>query len=412
MHIAEKRVTRHNGRAGKNGVYNPKHNDRSFDLAHADHIDPAAAQHNVLWDCYGGYTYLEKRNTEDLAVRFEEVERHFYAERYTDYCLGQHERNRKTGHPERDRSTEDLRLNKKTCPEESIIQIGNMEDQIPDDAFFKIAVEFFDDFNQRFGEHVHILDWSLHIDEATPHIHERHVFDCENQYGEIAPQQEKALEALEIPLPFPDQPAGKHNNRKMKFDSICRWLLIDVARRHGVEIADEPIYGGREYLEKQDFIREKLKAQIGEHNEKLKSKQTELDELTIKIENAEQFADEVAEVAYEKAVAAVSEKVREETRNEDFVLIESYRNSVLKNPKNTEPVKKIAKNLFTGLLQKFTGATKQIAEKLATAFADPAQKATLKQPIRASVLDKLNRNKQKIADENPRRQNPNYRKEL
>ena len=26
------RVTRHNGRAGKNGVYNPKHNDRSFDI--------------------------------------------------------------------------------------------------------------------------------------------------------------------------------------------------------------------------------------------------------------------------------------------------------------------------------------------------------------------------------------------
>ena len=36
----------------------------------------------------------------------------------------------------------------------------------------------------------------MHLDEATPHIHERHVFDCENRYGEIAPQQEKALEAL------------------------------------------------------------------------------------------------------------------------------------------------------------------------------------------------------------------------
>ena len=412
MHIAEKRVTRHNGRAGKNGVYNPKHNDRSFDLAHADHIDPAAAQHNVLWDCYGGYTYLEKRNTEDLAVRFEEVERHFYAERYTDYCLGQHERNRKTGHPERDRSTEDLRLNKKTCPEESIIQIGNMEDQIDADVFFKIAVDFFDEFNERFGEHVHILDWSLHVDESTPHIHERHVFDCENPYGEIAPQQEKALEALEIPLPFPDRPSGKHNNRKMKFDSICRCLLIDVAKRHGIEIAEEPIYGGREYLEKQDFIREKLKAQIAEQNEKLILKQSELNALTVRIENAEQFADEVAEVAFEKAVAVVSDAVREKTRKEDEKLIEDYADRVMRSPKNKEPVKKIAQSLFTGLLQSLRGATQQIAEKLATTFVDPAQKATLKQPIRASVLDKLNRNKQKIADENPRRQNPNYRKEL
>ena len=412
MHIAEKRVTRHNGRAGKNGVYNPKHNDRSFDLSNAEHVDPDRAMFNVLWDCYGGYTYLEKRNTEDLAVRFEEVERHFYAERYTDYCLGQHERNRKTGHPERDRSTEDLRLNKKTCPEESIIQIGNMEDQIDADVFFKIAVDFFDEFNERFGEHVHILDWSLHVDESTPHIHERHVFDCENPYGEIAPQQEKALEALEIPLPFPDRPSGKHNNRKMKFDSICRCLLIDVAKRHGIEIAEEPIYGGREYLEKQDFIREKLKAQIAEQNEKLILKQSELNALTVRIENAEQFADEVAEVAFEKAVAVVSDAVREKTRTEDEKLIEDYADRVMRSPKNKEPVKKIAQSLFTGLLQTLRGATQQIAEKLATAFADPAQKATLKQPIRASVLDKLNRNKQKIADENPRRQNPNYRKEL
>ena len=27
------RATRHNGRSGKHGVYNPKHNDRKFDIA-------------------------------------------------------------------------------------------------------------------------------------------------------------------------------------------------------------------------------------------------------------------------------------------------------------------------------------------------------------------------------------------
>ncbi|MBQ6268397.1 MAG: hypothetical protein IJK64_11590, partial [Clostridia bacterium] len=103
---------------------------------------------------------------------------------------------------------------------------------------------------------------------------------------------------------------------------------------------------------------------------------------------------------------------REETRKEDEKRIEDYADRVMRSPKNKEPVKKIAQSLFTGLLQSLRGATQQIAEKLATTFVDPAQKATLKQPIRASVLDKLNRNKQKIADENPRRQNPNYRKEL
>ena len=33
------KLTRHNGRAGTHGTYNPKHNDRSFNLANSEHID-------------------------------------------------------------------------------------------------------------------------------------------------------------------------------------------------------------------------------------------------------------------------------------------------------------------------------------------------------------------------------------
>ena len=84
--IAEKRVTRHNGRSGKNGVYNPKHNDRSFNLSNAEHIDSRNANYNILWDCYHGFTNLEMRNNVELAVHFEEVERLFYLQHYSDYC--------------------------------------------------------------------------------------------------------------------------------------------------------------------------------------------------------------------------------------------------------------------------------------------------------------------------------------
>ena len=41
-------------------------------------------------------------------------------------------------------------------------------------------------------------------------IHERHVFDCENKHGEVAPQQEKALEALGFELPDPDTVSYTH----------------------------------------------------------------------------------------------------------------------------------------------------------------------------------------------------------
>ncbi len=36
--------TRHNGRSGKNGVYNPLHNDRRFNPEHSEHIDNSLLQ--------------------------------------------------------------------------------------------------------------------------------------------------------------------------------------------------------------------------------------------------------------------------------------------------------------------------------------------------------------------------------
>mgnify|MGYP004447262233 CR=1 FL=1 len=60
------RATRHNGRAGKNGAYNPKHNDRDFDIKNSDHIDQEKFKQDVMWDCYHGiYSVADK--TEDEA---------------------------------------------------------------------------------------------------------------------------------------------------------------------------------------------------------------------------------------------------------------------------------------------------------------------------------------------------------
>ena len=73
------------------------------------------------------------------------------------------------------------------------------QESVPPETLFRIVNEFYEEFERRFGSHIHILDWALHLDEGTPHIHERHVFDCENRYGELCPQQEKALEELGIP---------------------------------------------------------------------------------------------------------------------------------------------------------------------------------------------------------------------
>ena len=73
------KLTRHNGRAGKNGVYNPKHNDRNFKIENAEHIDPELAKQDFLWDCYQGFATTEMRDREELSSRFEKVEQAFYS---------------------------------------------------------------------------------------------------------------------------------------------------------------------------------------------------------------------------------------------------------------------------------------------------------------------------------------------
>ena len=177
------KLTRHNGRSGKHGTYNPRHNDRRFDVENSEHIDAQRAKKNVYWDCYRGFTTPELReNPEQPDFSFEEIERMYYYEHYSDHVDAQNARNEKTRHTERNRTVEDLLKNNKTCPEESIYQIGTMEESVPPGTLALIVSEFYEEFERRFGSHIHILNWALHLDEGTPHIHERHVFDCKNRY--------------------------------------------------------------------------------------------------------------------------------------------------------------------------------------------------------------------------------------
>ena len=238
------KLTRHNGRAGTHGTYNPKHNDRSFDLANSEHIDPERAKGNIYWDCFHGFrSALDPQDPDDLAATFSEVERQFYETHYTAFVEGQNERNAKIRHTERNRSIPDLLSSRKTYPEETIYQLGMLDEHASAEDLLNIVTEFIEEFKAKFGEHVHVLDWALHLNESTPHIHERHVFDCENKYGEVAPQQEKALEALGFELPNPDKPLSRRNNRKITFDAACRKMLFEIAKRHGLELEEEAEYG-------------------------------------------------------------------------------------------------------------------------------------------------------------------------
>ena len=394
------KLTRHNGRAGKNGVYNPKHNDRSFDIANSEHIDEERAKQNLYWDCYNGFRNFKNPEKEnELSTTFEDVEQLFYRQRYRDFVTGQNERNVKNRHPERNKETGDLLKSKKTCPEETVYQIGTLDNHVPPELLIEIVTEFMEIVNERFGSHVHILNWALHLDESTPHIHERHVFDCENKYGEVAPQQEKALETLGFELPDPDKPLSRRNNRKISFDAACRKMLFEIAKRHGLDLEEEAEYGNCKYLEKQDFI-------LAKQKEQLAVQQNRLDELTLKVNDMETLIDEVSAAAYDKAVEVVTDVVRTETRKEDMRMIEDTKKWVL-SPERKAPkaTREYASHRLDDVLNKFL-KTMQITatclqEKLLRPDVRQKGKEQVKEKARDSVLQLLSRLQAEQAQRKP-----------
>ena len=394
------KLTRHNGRAGTHGTYNPKHNDRSFNLANSEHIDPERAKSNIYWDCFHGFrSALAPQDPDDLAVTFSDVERQFYETNYTAFIESQNERNAKIRHTERNRSIHDLLSSRKTCPEETIYQFGTLDEHASVEDLVLVVTEFMSEFHERFGTHVHLLDWALHLDESTPHIHERHVFDCENKYGEIAPQQEKALEALGFDLPDPDKPLSRRNNRKITFDAACRKMLFEIAKRHGLELEEEAEYGNRKYLEKQDFI-------LAKQKEQLAAQQSKLDELTLKVSDMETLLENVSAAAYDKAVEVVTDVVRTETRKEDMRMIEDTKKWVL-SPERKAPqaTREYAAHRLDTVLDKFL-KTMQITatclqEKLLRPDVRQKGKEQVKEKARDSVLQLLNRLQAEQAQRKP-----------
>lgn len=148
--------TRHNGRSGKDGVYNPLHNDRRFDPEHSEHIDNERVRQNIYWDCYQGYTTMADRGKEDN-FSFNQIEMAYYVDHYSDYVINQNKRHEKARHPDRCKGVEDVLKNKKTCPEESIYQLGTIDEHASVETLVLVFDEFKKEFDERFGSNVHII---------------------------------------------------------------------------------------------------------------------------------------------------------------------------------------------------------------------------------------------------------------
>lgn len=231
------RVTIHNARTSKDGAFSPRHNDRDFNISHAEHIDSNKTNLNRYWNWTG-----------NLEMSFTDAEKAFYEKYIQQHLNAQNDRYRAHRHAEKTKTMDEYRTSPQTCPEEVILMIGKMGDTIPADMAARIIQEQLN-WEQKTFPGVKILDVALHMDEKTVHVHERRVWTYTDKQGNLAIGQNKALEEMGIDLPNPNKPRSRYNNRKITFSQICRMHFIEICRENGLEIQEEVLDKSRRGLD-------------------------------------------------------------------------------------------------------------------------------------------------------------------
>lgn len=289
------RMTIHNGRAGKNGAYNPRHNDRNFDISHAEHIDPERMPGNVYWNWTGRKD-----------VSFEDCERAFYEEHCRAHLDAVNQRHREQRHPERVRDMDAYRTARQTCPEETLLMIGNKNEYLPPRTLRAIC-EKLKDWEENTVSGLRVLDMALHVDEeGAPHIHMRRAWIYRDENGIESIAQSKALQAAGIPLPHPDKAAGRHNNRKQSFSAMERQALYEICRGYGIEslLEMQPRERSRSGREMEDYKAEQAekRAKAAEMRAKMAEEKTRQAETSLdKIKKAKTHAQKRTQQAQERA---------------------------------------------------------------------------------------------------------------
>lgn len=265
------RVTRHNSRGYKHSKtgFSPKHNDRNFDLQQAKNIDPKRTAANVYWNCYDGKVYSEKERSEKMT--FEEVEKRYYEEHFTGQWKVQqakYQARRQYGYM---KSFDDWRQSKRYCPEQSVLQAGNIDGHADRKTMGKIGMDFVKELKAYAKAHnncYQVLDYAFHCDESVPHFQIGMVWQHRDSEGNLCIGQNEALKQAGVELPEPDKPEGQFNNRKMTFDKFMRDKLLEICEKHGLQVEWEPEPNVKHNRTKQKMIADKQR-EIQEKLDKL-----------------------------------------------------------------------------------------------------------------------------------------------
>lgn len=273
-----KRVTLHSGRAHRDGqTFDPKHNDRDFDVTKALNIDKNKLKHERYWNIIDGkeYGYFDKDH-----ISFREAELQYYTKTFGHQLEATNAKYMVQYHPEKVRTMEEWMYCKRNAPEECYVQIGDSFGHPDMDTFHQCFVEWLDwqkEWNETHGNPFTILNYAEHFAEEIPQAHVRKVWSYVDENGNRRLGQEKALEmaGVELPETYVHDNHGnllldednkpfaaipkRYNNRKMTFDSMAREKWIEIVRSHGIEVEAAPRTDVEHNLTKRKAIVQQLR---------------------------------------------------------------------------------------------------------------------------------------------------------
>ena len=126
---------------------------------------------------------------------------------------------------------DEFRKNKRYCPEESIMEIGDRNNPVERRLACEIILKQIIWEQETFPQ-VKLLDFAFHFDEpnANDHVHQRRVWTAVDHEGNLYVSQNDSLKQMGIERPDPSKPEGRHNNAKMTYSKMCREHFIELCR--------------------------------------------------------------------------------------------------------------------------------------------------------------------------------------
>lgn len=237
------RVTRHNARGLKKSSqgFTAKHNDRNYDVSKANNIKTDKMKNNRYISLQSKQWYSEADKGDYMS--FDDVEHDFYDKHFREQYEATQERYKAKRNYSKMTDFYSWRRQKLHSPEETCIQIGNVDSHVKLSEMLKIGNEYIKAERNYYKQHnirCTILNAAFHGDEAVGHMQIRRVYSYVDDDGIEKIGQNECLKRSDLSLPNPNKPIGKDNNYKMTVDADLRRILLDICEKHGLSIEREP----------------------------------------------------------------------------------------------------------------------------------------------------------------------------